>query len=189
MARLASDLPARRSHQHHRKTSGTAIPYISYATADWDAIALAYAESEQTVDAICAQYGVSREALYYRARRDGWPYRIPKTEGPAPRRVSAQSLGRRLLSALDRKLSEFEHRLEAAATGTPSSTADSERDARTLGTLVRLFHKLEMPGGPKPGARKRAAKDAPTPTGDHDADRLRHALAQRLETLRVSLAD
>jgi hypothetical protein len=105
----------------------------------------------------------------------------------ARHRVRVAALGRRLFDALERKLSNFERHLETA---TPGTTADSERDARTLNTLVRLYHKLETLGGVPAGAVKTAAAtDAPTTTGDHDADRLRHALAQRLETLRVSLTD
>jgi hypothetical protein len=132
---------------------------------------------------------VSRSALYYHAKRDGWTYRVAMADGPDRRRVRQKDLGQRLMDALDRKLTEFEHRLDAGAPGLPPTAADAERDARTLNTLVRLFHRLETLGGMPAGAVKAAAAVAPGQREDNDADRLRHALAQRLETLRLSLAD
>jgi hypothetical protein len=93
-------------------------------------------------------------------------------------------LAKRLLTALDDQMTQLENRRSADPANT---AADSDRDARTLTSLVRLFDKLKSLGQ-KTAAPKRAAAAA-TAQGKaaHDADRLRHALAERLEKLRVGL--
>lgn len=76
-------------------------------------------------------------------------------------------------------MTAFENRLAEG----DASAADSERDARTLNTLVRLFDKLKsldekaVRRSPVATAATPAAKDA------IDADRLRCELAQRLAKL------
>lgn len=102
----------------------------------------------------------------------------------AARPARKADLSRRLLTALDQKMTEFETRIADGATPT---AADSERDARTLNTLVRLFEKLRG-FGEKSQSRARAS-DSAAPAGKdaHDADRLRNELAQRLERLRLGI--
>jgi hypothetical protein len=78
---------------------------------------------------------------------------------------------------------------ESAASAT---AADSERDARTLNTLVRLFEKLKGLGlSEAAGRRAQPAKSAPADDSSvkdaHDADALRGELARRLEKLRGQL--
>jgi hypothetical protein len=150
-------------------------------THDWAAIQQAYAASASTVDEICAQYKVSRTQLYAYARESGWDLRNASAMSEWRRRQARdKALAERLMQALDKKMTAFENRL-ADGHATP---ADSERDARTLNTLVRLFEKLRSidekalrPARPA-SAPASAAKDA------IDADSLRHSLAQRLEKLR-----
>ena len=93
-----------------------------------------------------------------------------------------------MMTALDRKMAQFETRMTlAAADSAPTTAADSERDARTLNTLVRLFDKLKgfgakaTPGKGVAAANRTAGKDI------HDADRFRNDLARRLESLRDSI--
>ena len=190
------------SRAPHRKKSDTLIvatvqthprgslspPNSPSATPrDWAGIARDYAAGALTIAEICALYGVSTSAIYQRAALEGW-----KKRGHAARasrhRNGAASMTERLLSALDRKMTEFETRIAQCATTT---AADSERDARTLNTLVRLFEKLKGSGGNGATDAKAAAAPVPAATSAgkdaHDADRLRHDLARRLEKLRGGL--
>ncbi|MEJ2125358.1 MAG: hypothetical protein P8Y47_11290 [Alphaproteobacteria bacterium] len=174
---------------------------------DWDAIARDYAAGALTITEICTLHSVSPSALYSRANKLRWkkrngrdaPKRATNASGKRAPKAAAKSsackrrakqppdLTQRLLTALDQKMTEFETRM---AEGAPLSAADSERDARTLNTLVRLFDKLKTFGEKTAGAEKSAsltasAANQPSPSGTdaHDADRLRHELAQRLERL------
>ena len=162
---------------------------------DWDAIARDYAAGALTVTEICTLHSISPSVLYFRANKMRWK----KRRGSAAPKVAAKSsprkrrtkhppdLTQRLLTALDLKMTEFETRM---AEGASLSAADSERDARTLNTLVRLFDKLKSFGEKTASGKNAAAPTAsasaqPSPSGNdaHDADRLRHELAQRLERL------
>jgi hypothetical protein len=84
------------------------------------------------------------------------------------------------MRALDRKMTAFENRLAES----DASPADSERDARTLNTLVRLFDKLKSLD--EKALRRLPAATVSTPAAKEaiDADSIRHSLAQRLERLR-----
>ena len=158
-------------------------PANSASTRDWDAIAHDYAASTLTVSEICALHSVSRSVLYNRALLDGWIRRSARR--PAKGKAD---LARRLLTALDHKMTDFETRMTQAAAGAlPATAADSERDARTLGTLVRLFDRLKGFGA-KAAASAGAAAGSRTAGKDiHDADRFRNDLARRLESLRDSI--
>lgn len=170
------------------RPSGRTLP-------DWDAIARDYAASTLAVPDLCTRHAVSASALYRRAKTDGWLMRR-ESGRRAPRRCSRPiTMNKRLLAALDLKMTQFESRMldaaSAASVASPTA-ADSERDARTLGTLVRLFEKLTG-FGEKTAASTRAAPQAgletaaPAGKDAHDADRLRQELAQRLEKLRAGL--
>lgn len=154
-------------------------------TPDWDAIEREYAANEVTVDGICAVHGITRWQLYHRARNYGWPLR--RSSSLAARHRIQTEFAHRLMTALDLKMTQFENRIAEAG-----SAADSERDARTLNTLVRLFEKLKGLSAPAAKTGVRVAtlvRRAPTAAAsterrDYEADKLRNELAQRLERLR-----
>lgn len=166
-------------------------------TRDWAAVARDYAGAALTVSEICALHDVTPSALYHRAKRGAWKKRtdsVRAAKASAARRRGVErqpDLAQRLLLALDQKMTEFENRM---AEGNATSAADSERDARTLNTLVRLFDRLKGFGDKNAGAKNTFAPEASAvatsvPSSSvwndaHDADRLRHDLAQRLEKLR-----
>lgn len=161
----------------------------SAPSPDWDAIAHAYAAKVLTVKALSALHGVRRSDLYYHAKRNHWIMRRPAAACPRPpssRRPKGEAaLLRRLMTALDRKMTEFETRMTlAAADGAPATAADSERDARTLNTLVRLFDKLKGFGAKATSSKGAAAANRTAGKDIHDADRFRNDLARRLERLR-----
>jgi hypothetical protein len=171
-------------------------PANSASTRDWDAIAHDYAASALTVPDICALHNVSRADLYNRANLDGWIKRSAARRAaiattvhrlPPSRPVKGgAALARRMLTALDHKMTEFETRMtaQAAAGSSATTAADSERDARTLNTLVRLFDKLKGFGA-KASASKAGSRTAGKDS--HDADRFRNDLARRLENLRDTI--
>jgi hypothetical protein len=143
------------------------------------------------ISEICARHRVSLSAFYRHRKRGGW-----LTRKAPVRRSAYRDLARRLFTALDRKVTEFESRLTEGA----ASSADSERDARTLNTLVRLFDKLQdydvkaakAANAGKAGKDASAIYSAPASKAvnaeiAHDSDRLRHDLAQRLEKLRAGI--
>jgi hypothetical protein len=100
--------------------------------------------------------------------------------------TSKAALVRRMLTALDRKMTAFETRMTLAGT-VPATAADSERDARTLNTLVRLFDKLKGFRTKAATSAGAAAKSRAGGKDIHDADRFRNDLARRLERLRDSI--
>jgi hypothetical protein len=148
---------------------------------DWEAVRHDYEAGQRTVDEICAAHGLSACRLYRRRVRDGWLLRQPaRSKAGNQRELSA-----RLAAALDRKMRQYEKRMSRTAAS--DSAADSERDARTLNTLVRLFEKLTalQYAAPPPVKARGSGPLGPTTAKDTDApDTLRGELARRLERLR-----
>ncbi len=178
----------------------------------WADIASAYALGKLSVRQICAEYKISAATLYRRASREGWARRAQakasRGQAKASRGQAKASRGRdgrtskpqahggknrliaRLYSALERKMSEFEEKQNEGAV----SAAESERNARTLNTMVRLFERLqamEDKASAQAGSARRGkdAHPASAQLSASDADRLRSELAQRLARLRAGRGD
>jgi hypothetical protein len=148
-----------------------------------DAIERDYTGDELSVEAICLAHGISMGQLYRHVSEQGWPMRQIRRRAvkvPRPRDLTS-----RMAIALDQKMAEFETRLTVSRRD--ATAADSERDARTLSTLLRLFERLSK-------LRNQAATRSKTAAGsssraaqmkDTDApDPFRGELARRLERLR-----
>jgi len=89
----------------------------------------------------------------------------------------------RLYAALDQKMREIENRIEkASCIGAEELTAaDSERDARTLTALARLFEKLTDLDAAESGPVKKAKReDGDLMDKEIDAERFRRDIADRL---------
>lgn len=171
----------------------------------WADIASAYALGKLSVRQICAEYKISAATLYRRASREGWARRAQAKASRGQAKASRGRDGRtskpqarggknrliaRLYSALERKMSEFEEKQNEGAV----SAAESERNARTLNTMVRLFERLqamEDKASAQAGSARRGkdAHPASAPLSASDADRLRSELAQRLARLRAGRGD
>jgi len=147
---------------------------------NWAAIAHDYAENALTVTELCALHSLPLSALYQRIKVEGWVKRSTLSSVGAAARGD---LAQRMLLALDHKMTRFETRMRRAAPAN-ATAADSERDARTLGTLVRLFDKLKGFGAKTAPSRGGPAAGSSAGKDFHDADSLRHDLARRLEGLR-----
>lgn len=161
---------------------------------DWDAIRRDYEAGQRTVEEICVEHQVQRRRFYTERQQQGWTLRRPKGPAPARAHCKQRSLAGRLVNALDRKMRQFERRLEMAAGN--GNAADSERDARTLNTLARLCEKLTAlqaaDAASSAGHRHRGGSAAPASAATedttlHDQERLRGELARRLDTLRTQI--
>lgn len=89
----------------------------------------------------------------------------------------------RFYAALDMKMREIENRIERASrSGAEELKAvDSERDARTLTALARLFEKLTELDGAESGSGKNANREEDNLSGKEiDAERFRREIADRL---------
>ena len=140
---------------------------------------------------------MSRTALVVRAKKEGWVRLVgtkPLKTGPKPRPPSEpkpkpaaqlrRDMVRRLLEALDKRLTLLETRMaqDAELGEAMQSAADAERDARALSGLARLYAKLvELDDAARAGGK--GTTDNAKPEATDDADRLRHELALRLQRL------
>jgi hypothetical protein len=95
----------------------------------------------------------------------------------------------RMYRVLEEKMSEIEQRGAQAiggGVGEATSPAESERDARTLNSLARLFEKLT--GLDDALARGQGDKDLDPTAKDIDAERLRGEIAERIARMRQGRA-
>lgn len=114
---------------------------------DWAAVRHEYCAGDQTVASICRQHGISTTGLYQRRRQEKWPQRrqAPSATSGTPKEIHKSTIAR-LYKLLDRLLKEIEMEPMKAANDegvTTSGTADRERKARTLSSLIRNFEKIK----------------------------------------------
>lgn len=163
---------------------------------DWAAIEHAYAHDPRKLTEIASDFGVNRQSIQARAKRERWQ-RAEK--GPAAPAFDAHDAGiepgdlaraeeasgarrtrmvARLFKALEEKMTQLEMRI-ARSSAAEESAADSEREARALSALAGLYAKLvELDEGEcAKGTAKRHSEAA------GDADQFREDLARRLERL------
>jgi hypothetical protein len=113
------------------------------ANADWKEIERLVRARKLTYEQIAASTGVSRDAIVERSRKHGW--RRSGARAPARQSLAARRrLLRRFYNAITTKLEQMEHRMEHdTLRGKGASTsADHERDARTIGGLITQLGKL-----------------------------------------------
>lgn len=158
----------------------------------WAAVRSAYETASGSLAEIGAPFGLSRQRIAARAKKEGWPKRPdsprPRTgaEGAAsersknralPTRKTQRALIARLYDAINLKLEHMEARM---ASGKVRSAQDEERENRALATLINNFEKVteavaELDRN-KPRARAAGRVGA-------DAERMRREIADRLERL------
>ncbi len=149
------------------------------ADVDWTAVARDYAVAGYSIADVCARHGVSRSAFY--RRKKTWDIRTDAapTKPAPPQPKLSRNLLKRLTQALDDKMTKFEERLQCAE---PQSSADHEREARTLHSLLRMFERVSELS--EDARRARSATETVAKGIDADADALRRQLAARLDKLR-----
>jgi hypothetical protein len=169
---------------------------------DWESIKHDFVHGDWSQRRIALHHGVSARALGVRAKKEGWvrlvgtrklrPGRKPSPPGaPKAKRATIEELRRRdvirrLLEALDKRLIQLEKRMAIdGEDGVPAQSAvDTERDARTLSGLARLYAKLvELDDGKSAKGEPDRDKSVTKPEATDDADRFRRDLALRLQRL------
>jgi hypothetical protein len=175
------------------RTSGQRDPL------DWETIKHDFIHGDWSLNRIAEARGASPTTIGRRAKREGWvrlvgtrtlrpgpKIRLPGMPRPKPKTLAQRRrahMARRLLSVLDARLKEIEERMAKADASGEASSAEAERDMRSLSSIARIYAKLvEL----DEGARKSGVgqgSDKPTATRSDDADQLRRDLALRLERL------
>jgi transposase-like protein len=152
-----------------------------------------YVHGDLSIARIAAKHGISDTTVGDWAKAEGWVRlvgtkplktgRKPRPPGaPAPKRPTAdqirrRSLALRLSKVIDAKLQEIETRMQQAdASAAPPSAAETERDVRSVSTLMGLYAKLVE-------LNKQARSDTREAAGIEDADQLRRELLRRLERI------
>lgn len=144
----------------------------------WGEIERAYVETDEEIRAIAARFSIAVATIYKRAAKCGWPRRRKKGQADVRAAIARQTLGERLFRVMIKKLEQLETRMESNAHGT---AADREREMREIGAVVRGFEKVKELGA---GDRNGQGDDGPSRVlAAHDAERIRHEIAERLERL------
>ncbi len=174
-------------------------PLAANRGIDWEAIKHAVLHSGLSYRRIAEKYGASEKTIANKAREEGWVRivplqrlpsgRKPRPPGsPAPKRPTAKQLRRkmvqRLFAVLDAKLREIEERMANTACegGSPTSAADTERDVRAFGQLMRIYAKLAALDDAERQKKGDKQDNADLRTIE-DADSLRREIALRIERL------
>jgi hypothetical protein len=145
--------------------------FDAFAPPPWAEIRAAYVGSRLTVGAIAEAYGITKDRLWTRVRRENWPRRRDQTRTPdIGEPLDRRTLVGRLFRAVERQIAEIERRFERDVAATPD-----EKDARTLAALARTLELLI-------GLERGVARDTDDP--EPDLDEFRLDLARRLESLR-----
>lgn len=165
---------------------------MSVDDATWTEIKRLYTETSEPINAIARRHGISDQMIYKRAKAAGWPRRSERKRPSAamrhageaakrrqPARNAQQSVVRRLYRAIDTKLRKLEKRMQS---GEALTAADSERETRELGTMIRSFEKVTEVAADIDRPQESAAAKAPLVTAA-DAERMREEIAERLERL------
>lgn len=176
----------------------------------WAAIRRAYEETDESAAAMARRFPVAADTIRRRAKREGWSRKVAAvasrhrresaTTGKPERRTSAPpsqpagarrpaggkpadraTLLRRLYDAIDAKLQQLEARM---ASGHELTAADSERETRELGSMIRSFEKVTAFASAIEGRRETGAKRSGGPAiSAGDAERMREEIAERLDRL------
>jgi hypothetical protein len=136
--------------------------------ARWRRVEDAYENSSRPLSELTAEFGVSRSALLWRAKRDGWKrrYRITKVERP--------TIIRRLFKVLEVQVLHLEREMDEMVKADAKS---GEREMQLLGKLagnLEKLMKLDRVVSETTRRRERTAKEI--------AD-MRSKLTKRLEQL------
>ena len=140
--------------------------------AVWARVRERYENGVESVTAIAAEAGITRQALAARARYEGWrlrgnPARLRKAGGTTRETV------KRFKALLQQRLSDFEAQIDSLTA--EASAATSERDIRAMNTLVRTLEKvLELE------RKERARRMAKRKHDKRFDDAEREALAEKL---------
>lgn len=130
--------------------------------ADITALGAAYAAHHGKLDELAALWGISIDALEKLARTHHWQRTNYRRALKEDENEEARHMAHRILKALEQQLSDIEHRMQRRAVGKSAgraTSAEHERDARTLASLTRTLESLTE--FTESRQKKVAAHDAP----------------------------
>ena len=139
---------------------------------DWVRIRQDYEQGARPVSAIAGEAGLEAYKLSALAKRQGWRLR----KGARPKAVATRETIARLKSLLQQRLVELEGQL--GTLGAEATAASSERDIRSMNTLVRTLEKVLELERKDRASRNRRRKEY---RAFNDAER--EALANRLDAM------
>lgn len=159
-----------------QKMSGTGDEPLPAAV--WAVVRQRYEEGRDAVSVIAAELGLTAQALAARARAQGWTLRRPASQ----KSIGTRQTIARLKMLLQQRLGDLENQL--GELGEKATAATSERDIRSMNTLVRTLEKvLELE------RKDRAQRSKQRKQQREFDDAERDALAEKLEGLRQEMAD
>jgi hypothetical protein len=142
------------------------------AAVDWARLRGDYEAGLRPIAEIAGEAGLNRQKLALLAKREGWRLRNPARA----RTEATRDTIRRLKSMLQGRLGELESQI--ATLGVEATAASSEREIRSMNTLVRTLEKvLELE------RKDRAHRARRRKEHRQFDDAEREALALRLEAL------
>lgn len=153
-------------------------------TPDWAAIEAAYRDGDVPVARLLRQHGITRHALYARARAMGWPLRRTPARPPAaaggpdpaaPPADMTMPMLQRLMRTLARHIDD----LEESARCTGRTERDRERDAKALAALAAVLDRM-MEIADRLDAARAATRATPADETAESHDALIAALAERV---------
>ncbi len=165
---------------------------MSVAETNWAEIRRAYEAGPEAVTHLAERFSVPAGRIYRRAKKERWRRpaarplqdsgaagRPPEglTESRRNRPVNKQMMIARLYKAIDQKLKKLEARM---GSDRDISAADSERETRELGVMIRSFEKITEFATE---IENRRQSSAPGRVSAADAERMRAEIAERLERL------
>ena len=154
---------------------------------DWAAVRHAYCAGDQKVAEICQHYGISKAGLYYHRKTNNWPSRnnVSGTVAASSKQIRKNKI-ERLYLLLDRLMEEIEMQPVNALDDdgvSKSGTADRERSARTLSSLVRSFEKIKELEAEEISEIKKTYNDGVNEADEKEAETLRNILYEKIEKL------
>lgn len=142
-----------------------------------------YEESSLTVAAIGDKFGVSASYVCRQARERGWLMRTdrlgrrPRTTAPLSG-VGRALIAHRLCGVINKKIDQMEKDMESGEL----SSADLERDAKTIGSMIGGMHKVVPVPGEDKVSKPDVARTAAVENAD-EVERLQREIIERFERI------
>ena len=163
------------------------------AELDWHEIEKAYLASTESVARICQQFGIKPHQLYHKAKACGWQMRSKTKSKKRYQKAGQQKETRQAPIGLNVKkgtsVSALHETLEfitmdlmqRISDRSQDTSADHEKDARTLSSLVRTYEKLKTIAAKNDATSTKEPSDHSN--SDQSAQQRRAEIAARLEKL------
>jgi hypothetical protein len=142
-----------------------------------------YEDTPLTVSAIGLRHGCSGPTVSKTARREGWRLRRPgkvAAQEPtiAPAGVAAAGIAARMWNVITMKLDQMEKDMNSGAL----CSADLERDAKMIGTMIAGVQKVVPVPGEDKVSKPDGARSGPVAKTD-EVERLQREIIERFERI------